>query len=262
MIAYYQAFHTWISSLINVDKKTLLNEYRAIHQAKGSVEYPYATVHLPSVHKAYPNSTQRELVDILNPAFHKFNSVRKSKLQLYPGVENTLTTLTQMGLLIVGYTESAEENGFYRLQKLGIDKLFEKVYVSNSQYEKLNHFPTTDKTKIVSGAKPNPDLLKQICILENISPLEAIYIGDSLTKDIYMAKTAGITSVLCKYPTAESESADMYRKLVAISNWTVNDFEREAKLKKECEEKCILPDYTVNSFDSIVPIIKRINELM
>jgi phosphoglycolate phosphatase len=38
----------------------------------------------------------------------------------------------------------------------------------------------------------NPDLLKDICKREGFSVDEAIYIGDSLTLDMGMAKTAGV----------------------------------------------------------------------
>ena len=38
-----------LSLLINVPQEKLLEEYKAIHQEVGSVEYPFATLNLPSV---------------------------------------------------------------------------------------------------------------------------------------------------------------------------------------------------------------------
>lgn len=247
-----------LSIILAESPAELLNEYKKVHQEKGSVEYPYATLYLPAVKKAYPDCSQKELLDILNPAFHKFNSVRKKRLQLYPKVEETFTFLKQQGITIVGYTESAEENGFYRLRKLGIDHLFHKVYVSDSQYVSSKGFPTSTKTQIVHGKKPNPELLKEICNYESVLPNEAIYIGDSLTKDIYMARMAGVTSVLCKYPCNTAEMADWYKKLVAISHWTKEDFDRENQIKQECVTKNIRPDYVIESFDEIISIIDSI----
>lgn len=248
-----------LSLILRKEKEELLGEYKYIHQQKGSVEYPYATMYLPSVQAAFPNYSQEELLRALNPVFHKFNSIRKKKLQLYPHVKETLSQISEMDIIIVGYTESAEENGFYRLQKLGIDKLFHKVYVSHSQFERPNHLPSSEKTEIVQGKKPNPELISQICAHESILTDETLYIGDSITKDIFMAKMAGVTSVLCKYPCDAQTSADQYQKLVAISHWTEEDFQREIEIKNVCHNKNIQPDYTVDSFDRLIMIMKKIN---
>lgn len=248
-----------LASILKKDKKELLREYKLVHQEKGSIEYPYATIYLPSVQLAYPNYSQKDLLKILDPVFHRFNSSRKKNLRLYPNVQETLAELREAGVKIVGYTDSAEENGFYRLRKLGIDHLFCKVYVSDSQYENPNPLLFSEKTRVVHGKKPDPKLLEQICKNERISTSEAIYIGDSLTKDIYMAKIAHITSILCKYPCDSLEVQDLYQKLVAISHWTAIDFERELKLKEVCQNENIQPDYTISSFDNVIKIIQSLN---
>lgn len=54
-----------LSLLINVPQEKLLEEYKAIHQEVGSVEYPFATLNLPSV--------KRNIVEFL---------MNKSKLNL------------------------------------------------------------------------------------------------------------------------------------------------------------------------------------
>lgn len=248
-----------LSRILKKDKEELLDEYKHIHQKKGSVEYPYATIYLPSVLSAYPNHSQKELLHELDPAFHKFNSIRKKQLQLYPNVKETLNKVSEMGIKIVGYTDSAEENGFYRLQKLDIDDLFLRVYVSDSQYERPDHLPSSTKTQIVHGKKPNPELVRQICKHESVTLNEAIYVGDSITKDIYMAKIAGVTSVLCKYPCDAQTTVDLYLKLVAISHWTEEDFQSELELKKKCQDNNIHPDYTVDSFEHLITIIQELN---
>lgn len=245
-----------LSHILNKGKDTLLKEYKQIHQQKGSVEYPYATLYLPSVINAYPGDTPEELLQKLDSVFHKFNSIRKKRLELYPHVKETLSQISQLGIKIVGYTESAEENGFYRLQKLGIADFFQHVYVSDSQYERPDYLPSSQKTQIVHGKKPNPKLLKQICMRESVSVIEAMYVGDSITKDIYMAKIAGVASVLCKYPCDPQEVNDLYQKLVDISHWTDEDFQRERELKQICQNNDIRPDYTISSFEQLTEIIK------
>ena len=119
--------------------------------------------------------------------------------------------------MVVAYTESAEENGFYRLKKLGIDNYFKEVYVSDSLYKRPDTIPSSPKTHIVHGKKPNAEVLKEICCGEKVSVCEAVYIGDSLSKDMMMAKQAGITSIWCDFP--RDDIRDLYSKLVAISHW-------------------------------------------
>lgn len=245
-----------LSRILSKEETDLLSEYKQIHQQKGSVEYPYATLYLPSVLNTYPDYTSEMLLQELDPVFHKFNSIRKKHLELYPHVKETLTRISQLGIKIVGYTESAEENGFYRLQKLGIADLFQHVYVSDSQFERPDYFPSSEKTQVVHGKKPHPTLLKQICEQESASVSEAIYVGDSVTKDIYMAKTAGVASVLCKYSCDTQTTNDLYPKLVAISHWTDEDFQHEKEIKQICQSNDIRPDYTVDSFEQLIEIIR------
>lgn len=248
-----------LSLILNKPQNILIEEYKQIHQKKGSVEYPFATLLLPSVKYTYPNNTKEELINILNPAFHKFNSIRKHKLKLYPNVKETLDKLFAMGIRIVGYTDSAEENGFYRLKKLEISDYFKNVYVSDSQFERPDNLPSSTKTQIVHGRKPNPELINKICKYENVSTNETIYLGDSMTKDIYMARMAGVTSVLCQYPCDKNVKEDLYSKLIAISHWTKSDFKKELDIKEVCRKENVNPDYIVKSFDELIPIIQSLN---
>ena len=50
-----------IARMTGIDEKKLLNEYMAAHQRLGSVEYPYATLELPSIKAYYNNAPADEL---------------------------------------------------------------------------------------------------------------------------------------------------------------------------------------------------------
>lgn len=240
-----------VSRITGIEKNQLLAEYRAKHQLYGSVEYPYATLELPSIIKKYNKAPASVIKEELDSAFHQFNLVRKEKLKLFDGVKETLYTLYKNGVIIIGYTESPEENGFYRLKRLGIAGLFKHVYVSTSQYNR-------DLSKLngqvikVSSKKPDKEVLLGICNNENCLPQNAAYVGDSLTKDILMASLAGVTSVLVNY---SKEPNNYYDDLVAISSWTDEDFLRESSLKKQIVEKGIKPDYTISTFTELIEIV-------
>lgn len=248
-----------LSTLLNVSQEQLIKEYRSTHQQLKSVEYPYATLKLPSVKKEYCNLSKEETIARLDPALHKFNSVRKKLLKLFPGVKETLEFLIENDILIVGYTESAEENGFYRLKKLGIDGYFKDVFVSDSLYEKPDFIPSSPKTHIITGKKPNPELIRQICNNEGIPLENTLYIGDSLTKDMLMAKKVGVFSVWCKI--TQNDDNSLYNQLVAISHWGKEEFEQEKNNKNEWEKEGYQPDYIIYSFKELQYIISKLNNL-
>lgn len=246
-----------LSLLINVPEEELLKEYRAIHQEVGNVEYPFATLQLPSVKKKYRGITEKQVKIELNSAFHTFNATRKKLLKLYPGVEDTLKFFRDSNIIVVAYTESAEENGFYRLKKLGIDNFFKEVYVSDSLYKRPDTIPSSPKTHIVHGKKPNAEILKEICCGEEIDICEAVYIGDSLSKDMLMAKQAGVTSIWCDF--SRDDIQDLYSKLVAISHWKEQDFQLEQQYKYEWKVNGYSPDYIIHTFEECKEIISKIN---
>lgn len=241
-----------ISKITGIKSNILLQEYKNVHQIYGSVEYPFATLQLPSIKEKYANCSDSEIKDILGEAFHRFNSYRKHNLRLYPEVYNTLNMLYQKGIKIIGYTDSTQENAFYRLKRLEIDSLFEKIYLSYSSFQGVDSISKLEKLEFVSTKKPDPDTLLQICNRENMSVEDVVYIGDSLTKDIYMAHCAGIESIWVNYGNVQPE---MYNKLVAISHWTQEDFSREQEIKRKCSELNIKPNYVINNFKQVLDIV-------
>jgi phosphoglycolate phosphatase len=241
-----------LSKILNVPQNQLLTEYKALHQQYGNVEHPFITLELPSVIDAFPNQDKLQIKKSLNEAFHKFNSVRKYSLKLYPGVYATLELLYKNDVTIVGYSESAEENGFYRLKKLNIADYFSKVYLSNSSYSKQNCQLKSEKTEYLDYKKPNASVLKKICEQQGCDCSETVYVGDSITKDIYMAIEANITAVWANY---HENNENLYNKLVNISHWTKKDFENEGKIRKEWIAKGYKPDYEISDFREIIPVI-------
>ena len=243
-----------VSRIVQVDETTILAEYKAIHQEIGSVEVPFATLMLPSVKNAFPDMTDDQMKDQLDSAFHMFNSVRKHQMKLFPEVHETLASLYAAGVRIVGYTESASENGVYRLKQLGIESYFARVYVSDSwRTRNKGSRPISEKARVVHGKKPNAGVLKTIIEEEKVPICDIVYLGDSLTKDIYMAKQVGVTSILYRNPV--KTCPELYEKLVAISSWSSEDFAIENRLKEECQQKNIQPDYEISKFEELKELI-------
>lgn len=241
-----------VARITGLDEQLLYAQYKEKHLFYGSVEYPYVTLNLPAVRGMYPGKTEDELKEIFRPAFQIFNSVRDAHLHLYPGVEETLKAIQEMGITIVGFTESSQENGFYRLIKLGISQFFTHVYLLESDFS--SDFIPNEQVRKIRSKKPNKDLLLNICRQEGFSPADAIYTGDSLTKDVYMARHAGVTSVWVDHPNKNAEYA---RRLLSITSWTDEEYAAEQARKQEMKEKGIAPDYVIHRYSDLLEILRE-----
>lgn len=241
-----------IVSITGLPKEQLLREYKEKHQYYKSVEFPYVSIKLPSVLAKYPGLQEDELKALFRPAFNKFNAIRDENLKLFPGVAETLAAIRQSGVTIVGFTESSQENGFFRMLKLGIAEDFTHVYAFESQFE--GDFTLNPKIRIVTSKKPNPALLLTICAEEGFSPAETLYMGDSLSKDVYMALNAGIDCVWADYPEKYPEYAEM---LLAVTSWLPEEYEAETQRKAEMLEKGLVPNHVVHHYPELIDILRQ-----
>ncbi|AQP99627.1 haloacid dehalogenase [Pseudoalteromonas aliena] len=259
---YSQSFYAMVLKLseeINVPLETLLSEYKVIHQKFGNSEKPFATLELPSVINHFESKDKIYLQKKLKNVLGAFSAKRSQTLKLYPEVKETLIKLKRDGVKIVGHTEALEFNSLYRLRKLDILDLFEHLYTledtQNIHPSPETAIPVSVKKDFViklssKEAKPNPSLLKHICERENVDIKEAIYVGDSLTKDISMAKEIGMKAVWANY--GRNFSPKCWDILVQITHWTADDVAREEELKKAYAN--IEPDYTIDSFSDILKL--------
>jgi phosphoglycolate phosphatase len=186
----------------------------------------------------------------LDPAFHAFNSARKKNLKLHDDVRETLESLRRSDVRLVAHTESKLFSVADRLTRLDLFRYFARVYCRERSlsshpepHRRAEWLKRVPMDKIVElshhQAKPNPSILLEICSREGSPPEETSYVGDSIARDILMAKRAGVFAIWAAYG-AEHDAA-MYRDLVRISHWTPGEVDRERRLRREAEK--IEPDY-------------------
>ena len=260
---YSQSFSAMAEELskeINVPLDILLSEYKVIHQRFGNSEKPFATLELPSVISYFGTNDKILLQKKLTRVFSAFSSKRNHALKLYPTVRDTLNILRARGVKIVGHTESLEYNSLYRLYKLDVIDFFDHLYTIEDNH---NLHPNPKNAKVISvkddfiirlssaESKPNPKLLEHICLTENVDIKDAVYVGDSITKDISMAKSIGMKAVWARY--GRQFAPELWEILVKITHWTDKDVEREEQLKESFSR--VKPDYSINSFAEILDLM-------
>lgn len=82
-----------------------------------------------------------------------------------------------------------------------------------------------------------------------------VYVGDSLTKDVGMAVSAGVMSVWARYGTTYDRA--LWELLVRVTHWTAEDAVRESQLRRLSVGS---PDVIIDSFSEVLPLFDQPRE--
>ncbi|HHH0865991.1 TPA: HAD family hydrolase [Yersinia enterocolitica] len=259
---YSTSFGAMLNELVKITgipKETLLDDFKKVHQKHGNIEYPYAALELPSLHAYFGSENKDFIKDEIDSALHAFNSARLKSLSCYSGVVDALQELKSRGVKIVAHTEAPVRNSIVRIRKLKLDGFFSHLYAPKDKYE--NELDERTKSWLNSfgdyvffldeiDRKPNPKLLLDICKKEGVEPADAVYVGDSIVKDISMANDANITSVWAEY--GKQHNPEYWKLLVSITHWTSEGVKKEEELKLAL--KNVKPDYSISNFSEILEL--------
>jgi FMN phosphatase YigB (HAD superfamily) len=237
------------SKLLGVSEDVLLDNLKEVHQRHGNSEHPFALLETNVVnafHQDHPESNPKAILD---PAFHAFNRVRKSTLELYDGVLPTLQLLQQLSIPVVAYTDAFVANSLFRLERLNIKSYFSALYAPNHQGQ-LGSSSAADFVQLLNprDRKPNPKTLLDICSRFSIAPEQTLYIGDSIARDVYMALSARVNAAWAEYGTVYDHT--LWPRLVRVTHWTQAEVEKENQLKEKTRD--VRADVILNKFDSIL----------
>jgi FMN phosphatase YigB (HAD superfamily) len=241
--AFVPAFYGMVEvacGILEVDRQVLLDELKAVHQRYHNSEQPFALLETRTVGKRFPENTPLQKKLKLQAAFDTFDRIRAEKLQPYPGVRETLKFIRSQGCQIHGYTEAVPENSLFRLVLLGLVDDIDFLYAPRSRYgkhpdphhprkldshlKKIRYLPEEHK-------KPDPSVLADICATAGQEPGSVLYLGDSLVRDVSMARAAGVHSAWARYGN-NYDPAD-WQRLVRITHWTREDVNREQELREK-----------------------------
>lgn len=260
---FVPSFYAMVDAVVQItgcDREKLLDDFRVVHQRYADSEQPFALLETETIKKLYGNYPSEKVVEALDPAFHAFNSVRRQTLHLHDGVRETLDTMIASGITLVAHTESKLYGVVDRLRRLELFHFFSKIYcrertisphpepetasawLERVPWDKLIELPHHQM-------KPNPEVLLEICAGEGIAPADTAFVGDSVARDILMAKRAGIFAIWAAY--GSRHDVRLYEQLVRISHWTPDEVARERKLTEEA--KGIAPDFIAHhSFPEVL----------
>ena len=266
-VAYFvPSFYAMVDAAVSVlrcDRERLLDEFREVHQRHHDSEHPFALLETRTVAERFAGWSRRDTARALDPAFHAFNSARKQHLRLHPGVPETLDDIRRRGLRLVAHTDSQLFGVMDRLTRLGLRDIFSGIYCRErptSVHPYTDAGPTAfdgfplDRVRELSRhqLKPDPTVLGEICSTEGVERPEVAYVGDSVARDMLMAKRAGVFSMWAKYGAMHDTAS--YERLVRITHWTVAEVKTERRLKRDAES--VRPDVVLEkSFAEALPAL-------
>jgi phosphoglycolate phosphatase len=266
-VSFVPAFYAMLDVAIEVlkcNRETLLDELRNVHIAHHDVEHPFSLLETPTVQRYAREVGASTALRSLDPAFHAFNRTRKYNLSLFPNALSTLEELRARGIRLVAFTDSSYFATLRRVRQLNLIDIFEHIYcrarseaAPGLPVESSSALPTDNLPEIMiqlpaNESKPDPRVLREIASIENIKMSSMAYIGDSITKDMLMAKNAGCLAIWARYGTNRDNL--MYEQLVRISHWTAEDIQREKNFAREAAD--IAPDYICEtSISELLPLL-------
>lgn len=263
--AWHASFAAMLQRLVEISgvpADILEPQVRKVHQARGTSEYSYLLNEIPALLEASPDVQPLHKYD---DAMHRLHSERKRVTRLYPGVLATLNVLRASGVTIVAYTESVAFWTEWRIKHTGLDGVIDALYSAPDHdlpagitFEDVRQKPASEyglrQTKHLhvsrGEVKPNAAVLRSILQDSGRAPEEAVYVGDSVMKDIAMAQSANVLDVHAKY--GEVQERAEYELLRRVSHWPDDDVAREKALRGTRE---VVPTIVLDrGFDQLLPI--------
>jgi phosphoglycolate phosphatase len=231
--------------LLAVDRDELLDQIQAVHRRQHDSERPWSLAETPAACSRWPIREARLVA--LDRAFLAFNRVRKRELALYPGVRNTLARVRAAGVPIVGHTEASTANALFRVERLELASSLDRLYAADGGDEVIN--PVVQLIAVPREIhKPDPRILLDICRAYAVAPEHALYVGDSIARDIGMAKQIGMHAAWAAYGTRH-EPAD-WQTLTRVTHWTNEDVARAAAAQRAFGDA--EPETKLERFDDLL----------
>jgi phosphoglycolate phosphatase-like HAD superfamily hydrolase len=247
----FKAMFDQLTAQSGIPAEILEADFKRVHQKHGTSEYAFSIEELSSLVEKHPGEDLKELY---KSAIDRYRIARREVMSLYPTVMEALNAIRSNGAVIVAYTESLAFYTSYRIKKLGLDAAIDYLYSPKDhdlplglRPEHIRFYTESHYTlehalarNTPSGEiKPNPQILIEIIREVGGSIEETIYVGDSLMKDILMAKDAGVTDAYAKYGLAQNRPE--YELLRRVTHWQPSAVETERMLSaKEVRPSLVL----------------------
>lgn len=246
-----------IAEISGIPKEKLLPEISKVHQKHGTSEYSFLIEEMPSLKLILKG---RPATEVFAAPIKSYRVQRRKHLQLYPTVAETLLKIKGRGAQIIGYTESMAFYSNYRIRRLGLDGVLDRVFCPEDHVlpeglslEDVRKYPaelyelkhTKQDYTPTNSKKPDTSVLNAMISGLGLSKADCVYVGDNLMKDVAMALDCGVDDVWAKYGQAHKRPE--YKLLQDVTHWTPEEVKREQEIK---EREHVHPTHTLETYFS------------
>jgi FMN phosphatase YigB (HAD superfamily) len=268
---WFAAWHAGFAPMLEllarrsgVAQEQLEREIREVHQRRNTSEYSYLLNELPSLRQLHGDDV--DLMAEYDDVMHVLYSGRKHNTKLYEGVLGTLHGIRAKGVPVVAYTESIAHWTARRVRDVGLDGVLNVLYSSPDHDWPTGIGPkdvryyasddayglsATEHREVPRGVtKPNSDILTTILEDYKVEPTQAVYVGDSLTKDILMGQAAGVNDAWAAYGVSDGRRE--YELLRRVSHWPNDVIQRESDTADG--QLVVRPSHTLESFGDLLEL--------
>ena len=194
----YKGFIAYLREHAGVPEEQASETWARSYGDGGGIEFPPTTDYLIT----YTDLTTKEAIAAYTGAVAASRAARDASLIMFDGVVDTLRTLADNGVTVVAHTDSPVTAAVHRLHTSGLDGAVKEVYAApvfeNFGYG-MSLLDTVDVHVSQWEFKPSTRVLNEIIHYYGVSPENTFYVGESLRRDMAMARTAGITGLWAKY---------------------------------------------------------------
>jgi phosphoglycolate phosphatase len=257
-----------IHRITGVDKEALKRSFKRVHERHRTTEYAFAIQELDVLAEIDRGLSVEQRLAKYERAIVAFRRMRKGTLRLFPGVSQTLDRLATAGIPVVGVSDSMMSYVSRRLRQLDVDLKFSAVCAPADHG--LPEGLSPEMVRKVRGAdvvgrmaeiplsarvrKPDVQLIEPILKHFGVEAPETVVVGDSLSRDVLMARRIGAVDVWAEY--GQKRDAFIYEELLKITYWSDAEVADETAL--QAEARVAPPTYSISAFEEVLPVLNLI----
>jgi phosphoglycolate phosphatase len=271
--AHVPAFNSQVAELgrlTGLPQRELLDSYQRVHQRKRTSEYAFAFLELDVLDAIDGGLSPSQRLLRYRTALDAYRVEHLRRLHLYPEVSETLREVRARGIKVIAHTDAMMFYASLRVCVLGLEPLLHGLFAVEDHTWPAGvqppfgdlfpgHVPFRSNVEIQEELppdliKPDPEVLRRILRRFEIKPAEALYVGDSLTRDISVAQRAGVHDVYAEYGLAYD--SPLYQRLVEVTHWRADDVRRETELRRHP----VIPAMRIATFSDLLDAIDQLGE--
>ncbi|MBS2001795.1 MAG: HAD family hydrolase [Cyanobacteria bacterium SZAS LIN-5] len=210
-----------ISVKLDTPVSELAEDIGRVIDRRGTHEYPWLLEETSFAWKHFSKNPDKFREIFVRPFWHALDVNRTKYLRPFPEVLQTLAALKKEGIKVVALSDAPDYMARIRNQQIfdglldavyaletvepGVDEIWQPISLEHgrARVKEMRAATSNLQTKFhvlpVSYEKPNPAGVDRVLADFDVYPQEAIFVGDSLTKDGLAAARRGIKFVWAHY---------------------------------------------------------------